>query len=144
MNKWLVRRFILLVSAVSIFAFVGMIGVSVIKQGDSVLDMICVFLPTSFVLSSVCVFISLLGKPPHIPAMTVGVVWLFSLMAMSLLRFPPVRYFYLFARYETTVSYTDLCSITSMACDMHVGESLERNRHILLVPSYIEIRRCGE
>lgn len=96
---WIVRRFVLLFGAASIFAFVGMIGVSLIKHNNSILDLACIFLPTAFVLSSSCVFISLLGDIPHIPAMAVGVVWLFSIMAISLLRFPPVQYFYLFARY---------------------------------------------
>lgn len=96
---WLVRRFVLLFGVVSIFAFIGMIGVSSIRQSNSILDMICVFFPTAFVLSSTCVFISLLSNMPHIPTMAVGVVWLFSIMAMSLLRFPLVQYFYLFVRY---------------------------------------------
>ena len=82
-----------------IFAFMGMIGVSSIRQGNSIFDMICAFLPTAFALSSACVFISLLSGIPHIPTMTVGVVWLFSIMAMSLLRFWLVQYFYLFACY---------------------------------------------
>lgn len=96
---WLVRRFVLLFGLVIFFAFIGMIGVSSIRQSNSFLDMICAFVPTTFVLSSVCVFISLLSAIPHIPTMAVGVVWLFSMMAMSLLRFPLVQYFYLFARY---------------------------------------------
>ena len=33
------------------------------------------------------------------PSMVSGVVWLFSIMTMSLLRFAPIRYFYLFVRY---------------------------------------------
>lgn len=96
---WLVRRFVLLFGIVSIFALIGMIGVSSIRQGNSIFDMLCTFLPTAFVLSSTCVWISLLSKVPHIPTMAVGVVWIFSVMAMSLLRFPPVQYFYLFVRY---------------------------------------------
>lgn len=96
---WLVRRFVLLFGLAIVFAFVGMIGVSSIRQGNSIFDMICAFVPTAFVLSSACVFISLLSDIPHIPTMAVGVVWLFSIMATSLLRFPPVQYFYLFARY---------------------------------------------
>lgn len=96
---WIVRRFALLFGLVIIFAFMGMLGVLLIKQSNSIFDMICAFLPTAFVLSSACVFISLLSGIPHIPTMTVGVVWLFSIMAMSLLRFPLVQYFYLFVRY---------------------------------------------
>lgn len=96
---WLIRRFVLLFGLVVIFSFMGMMGVSSIRQNASFLDMICAFVPTAFVLSSACVFISLLSAIPHIPTMLVGVVWLFSIMAMSLLRFPLVQYFYLFARY---------------------------------------------
>lgn len=96
---WLVRRFALLFGLAIIFAFIGMFGISSIRQGNSIFDMICTFVPTAFVLSSACVFISLLSAIPHIPTMAVGVVWLFSIMAMSLLRFPLVQYFYLFVRY---------------------------------------------
>lgn len=96
---WLVRRFSLLFGSAIIFAFMGMIGVSSIRQGNSIFDMICTFLPTAFALSSACVFISLLSAIPHIPTMTVGVVWLLFIMARGLLRFPPVQYFYLFARF---------------------------------------------
>ncbi|MBD5536589.1 MAG: hypothetical protein HDQ99_13205 [Lachnospiraceae bacterium] len=96
---WLVRRFVLLFGSAFIFAFIGMIGVSLIRQGNSIFDMIFTFLPTAFALSSSCVFISLLSGIPHISTMTAGLVWLFSIMAMSLLRVPLVQYFYLFARY---------------------------------------------
>lgn len=96
---WIIRRFLLLFGTASIFALVGMIGVAAIKQSNSIFEMICVFLPTAFFLSSLCVFISLLSNIPHIPTMAVGVVWLFSIMAMSLLRFPLVQYLYLFARH---------------------------------------------
>lgn len=96
---WVVRRFALLFGSAFIFAFMGMIGVSLIRLDNSIFEMICVFLPTAFLLSSACVFISLLSDISHIPTMTVGVVWLFSIMAMSLLCFPPVQYFYLFVRY---------------------------------------------
>lgn len=97
--SWIIRRFALLFGSAIVFSFMGMIGVSLIKQSNFIFDMICAFLPTAFALSSACVFISLLSDIPHISTMTIGVVWLFSIMAMSLLRFPLVQYFYLFARY---------------------------------------------
>lgn len=102
---WIVRRFILLFGTTSIFAVVGMLGVSIIKQDASFLDLMLSFLPTAFFLSSVCVFLSLLGNTPHIPTMTVGVIWLFSIMTMSLMRFIPVQYFYLFVRYAGINSF---------------------------------------
>ena len=96
---WVVRRYALLFGLAIIFAIIGMIGVLSIRRGTSFLDMFVAFVPTAFVLSSICVFISLLNAIPHIPTMAVGVVWLFSIMVMSLLRFPLVQYFYLFTRY---------------------------------------------
>lgn len=96
---WIIRRFTLLFCTISSFAVVGMVGVSIIKQSNSVFDMLCTFLPTAFLLSSICVFISLLSSIPHIPTMVAGVLWLFSMMSMSLLRFPLVQYLYLFIRY---------------------------------------------
>ena len=96
---WIVRRFALLFGTVLIFAFGGMAGISIIKGENSIPDLFPTFLITAFFLSSVSVFISLLGDVPHIPTMAVGVLWLFSIMSMSLLRFTPVQYFYLFVRY---------------------------------------------
>lgn len=96
---WLVRRFVFLFGMVNVFALIGMIGVSSIRQSNSIFDMISAFFPTAFVLSSICVFLSLLSNIPHIPTMAVGMLWLFSIMARSLLRFPLVQYFYLFVRY---------------------------------------------
>lgn len=96
---WIVRRFILLFGAVFIFAVAGIIGVVIIKGENSIPDLLFTFLPTAFFLSSASVFISLLGNVPHIPTMAVGVLWLFSIMCMSLLRFTPVQYVYLFVRY---------------------------------------------
>lgn len=96
---WIVRRFVLLFGVACIFAFAGIIGVAIIKGENSIPDLLFTFLPTAFFLSSVSVFISLLGNAPHIPTMAVGVLWLFSVMCMSLLRFTPIQYFYLFIRY---------------------------------------------
>ena len=100
---WIVRRFVLLFGVVFIFAFAGIIGVVIIKGENSIPDLLFTFLPTAFFLSSASVFISLLGNVPHIPTMAVGVLWLFSIMCMSLLRFTPVQYFYLFIRYAGIV-----------------------------------------
>lgn len=96
---WIVRRFVLLFGAITLFAVVGMAGVSIITQTAAIGDLLLTFLPTAFFLSSVCVFLSMLSSVPHIPTMAVGVIWLFSIMSMSLLRFPIIQYFYLFVRF---------------------------------------------
>lgn len=96
---WIVRRFVLLFGAITLFAVVGISGVSIITQTAAIGDLLLTFLPTAFFLSSVCVFLSMLSGVPHIPTMAVGVIWLFSIMSMSLLRFPIIQYFYLFVRF---------------------------------------------
>ena len=96
---WILRRFLLLFCLVAIFAMIGIGGVVLLKPKMSALDLLLTFLPTTFFLSSISAFVSMLASVPHIPSMVSGVVWLFSIMTMSLLRFAPVRYFYLFVRY---------------------------------------------
>lgn len=96
---WIGRRFALLFGSAVIFAAAGMIGVTILKGENSIFELLFTFLPVAFFLSSICAFLSLLADGPHIPAMAVGVLWLFSLMCMSLLRFSFVQYFYFFVRF---------------------------------------------
>ena len=96
---WIVRRFLLLFVTVTVFAVVGIFGTVTITQTASAGELLLTFLPTAFFLSSVCIALSLLSSVPHIPTMAAGVIWLFSIMSMSLLRFRPMQYFYLFIRF---------------------------------------------
>ena len=96
---WIVRRFLLLFVTVTVFAVVGIFGTLTITQTASAGELLLTFLPTAFFLSSVCIALSLLSSVPHIPTMAAGVIWLFSVMSMSLLRFRPMQYFYLFVRF---------------------------------------------
>ena len=96
---WLVRRFLVLFVTVTVFAVLGMLGTVIITKTASIGELLLTFLPTAFFLSSVCIFLSVLSSIPHIPTMAVGVIWLFSIMSMSLLRFRPIQYLYLFIRF---------------------------------------------
>ncbi len=96
---WIVRRFLLLFGLVSIFALVGMVGVMFLKANMSFGDLVIAFFPTAFFLASLCVLLSVTTRVQHIATMIMGVLWLFSIMSMSLLRFKAVQYFYPFARY---------------------------------------------
>lgn len=96
---WIVRRFLLLFGLVSIFALVGMVGVMFLKANMSFGDLVIAFFPTAFFLTSLCVLLSVITRGQHIATMIMGVLWLFSIMSMSLLRFKVIQYFYPFARY---------------------------------------------
>lgn len=103
---WIVRRFLILFVTVTAFAVIGMLGTVVITKAASLGELLLTFLPTAFFLSSVCIFLSVLSSVPHIPTMAVGVIWLFSIMSMSLLRFRPIQYLYLFIRFAGVDSST--------------------------------------
>ena len=103
---WIVRRFLILFVTVTAFAVIGMLGTVVIKKTACIGELLLTFLPTAFFLSSVCIFLSVLSSIPHIPTMVVGVIWLFSIMSMSLLRFRPMQYLYLFIRFAGINSST--------------------------------------
>lgn len=96
---WIVRRFLVLFVTVTAFAVIGMLGTVIIIKTASIRELLMTFLPTAFFLSSVCIFLSVLSSIPHIPTMAVSVIWLFSIMSMSLLRFRPIQYLYLFIRF---------------------------------------------
>lgn len=103
---WMVRRFLILFLTVTVFAVIGMLGIVIITKAASIGELLLTFLPTAFFLSSVCIFLSVLSSIPHIPTMAVGVIWLFSIMSMSLLRFRPIQYLYLFIRFAGVDSST--------------------------------------
>lgn len=103
---WIVRRFLVLFVTVTVFAVIGMFGTVIITKTASIGELLMTFLPTAFFLSSVCIFLSVLSSIPHIPTMAVGVIWLFSIMSMSLLRFRPIQYLYLFIRFAGVDSST--------------------------------------
>lgn len=103
---WIVRRFLVLFVTVTVFAVIGMLGTIIITKTASIGELLMTFLPTAFFLSSVCIFLSVLSSIPHIPTMVVGVIWLFSIMSMSLLRFRPIQYLYLFIRFAGVDSST--------------------------------------
>ena len=102
---WIVRRFLLLFVTVTVFAVVGIFGTVTITQASAG-DLLLTFLPSALFLSSVCIALSLLSSVPHIPTMAVGVIWLFSIMSLSLLRFRPIQYLYLFIRFAGVDSST--------------------------------------
>lgn len=103
---WLVLRFLVLFVTVTVFAVIGMLGTVIITKTASIGELLLTFLPTAFFLSSMCIFLSVLSSIPHIPTMAVGVIWLFSIMSMSLLRFRPIQYLYLFIRFAGVDSST--------------------------------------
>lgn len=96
---WIIRRYILLLAGVLIFTIAGICGTVALKPGMDAAGLLLTYIPGAFFLSSLCVVISIRTSTPHMPVMITGVIWLFSLIAVSMTRYKPVSYIYLFIRY---------------------------------------------
>lgn len=97
--KWLAIRYIAVMGVVSGFAAAGMVIVFFIRNEVVFLEMLWLYFPTAFFLSSLSMAAGICFEKEHAAAMICGVVWLAALMTRGLLRIPIVQYFYLFIRF---------------------------------------------
>lgn len=94
--KWVVSRYFAIWGAVSLMAVVAMIAVFLIRGERSLSELLLIYLPTSFFLSSLSAYIGLRYSQEHIATLVCGMIWLVMLLIRSLLQIPGVEYFYLF------------------------------------------------
>ncbi len=97
--QWVMLRYIAIMGMVSLFAVVGLIAVSFIRNEMPIWELLLTYFPTALCLSSLSLFIGVRYSQEHIATLVCGVVWLVGLMANSLLRLPFVEYIYPFIRF---------------------------------------------
>ncbi len=97
--QWVMLRYIAIMGSVSLFAVVGLIAVSFIRNEMPIWELLLTYFPTALCLSSLSLFMGVRYSQEHIAALVCGVVWLVGLMARSLLRLPFVEYIYPFIRF---------------------------------------------
>lgn len=97
--NWVVMRYISFFSVTSVFAILGMIAVSLIRNEMPLWELVLTYFPTAFCLTSFGALIGLRYSWEHIATLACGIVWLMELMARGLLRVPGVKYCYLFIRF---------------------------------------------
>lgn len=102
--KWVASRYIAVWGTVSLVAAAAMAAVFLIRGEMSLVELLLIYLPTSFFLSSLSAYIGLLYSQEHIAALVCGIIWLVMLLIRSLLRIPGVEYFYLFIRFAGDVN----------------------------------------
>lgn len=102
--RWLVIRYIAVMGVVSGFAAAGMAAVSFICSEVTFLELLWLYFPTAFFLSSLSMAAGICFEKEHTAAMICGVIWLAALMTRGLLRIPIVQYFYLFIRFAEVES----------------------------------------
>lgn len=96
---WVMSRYIAIMGTVSLFALVGAIAVSFIRNEMAVWELLLTYFPTALSLSSLSLFIGVRHAQEHVATLVCGVVWLVGLMARSVLQLPLVKYIYPFIRF---------------------------------------------
>lgn len=96
---WVAIRFLAVFISVSLFVMVSMVVVSAVRNEMPLWEMMCIYFPTAFFLSTLSAALNVCCKHEHISTLICGVVWLLTMLTRGLLRFPAVAYFYLFVRY---------------------------------------------
>lgn len=97
--QWILYRAIVIFAEVAVFALAAMVLVSALRQEMPVSEMLLRYLSPAFFLSTVSVLFGICFSQEHIATLCCGMMWLFVLMARSLLRISGVEYFYLFICY---------------------------------------------
>lgn len=94
--QWVLYRFLAIFAEVAVFALSAMFLVAALRQEMPVLEMCLLYLSPAFFLSTISVLFGMCFSQEHIATLTCGILWLFVLMARSLLRIPGMQYVYLF------------------------------------------------
>ena len=97
--RWVLMRYLTVWGICSLSALGGMAAVFFIRREMAMGELICIYFPTAFLLSSLAVLTGLVYVREHTAALVCGLVWLVSLMLRSLLQFPGLAYFYPFIRF---------------------------------------------
>lgn len=96
---WVLRRYTAAFGGASLFAVLSMAGASIARYELPLGELLAMYFPPAFFLSSLCALLGLLCRQEHIATLVCGVVWLVLLFTRSLLRFPGLEYIYLFIRF---------------------------------------------
>jgi len=97
--RWVAGRFLVVVGISGVMCIICMLGLRLFILDFSLTEMFFIFMVTTFFFTSIGVFSSFLSKQPHVPAAVCGIIWLMTLMAQSMIRFPVVAYLYPLLRF---------------------------------------------
>ncbi len=96
---WVAARYAAPFLAASLFASGNILIVFFIRQEMNIGEMLLLYFPTAFFLSTLCALCGICFSEEHIATMIAGSFWLVSMLARALLRIPAVQYSYLFIRF---------------------------------------------
>ena len=97
--QWVLYRFMAVFMEAAVFAVSAMPLVSVLRQEMPMSEMLLLYLPPALFLSAVSVLFGICFSQEHVATLFCGMLWMFVLMALSLVQLPGVQYVYLFIRF---------------------------------------------
>jgi len=97
--RWVMGRYLVVAGISGVMCIICMLGLRLWVLDFSLMEMIFIFMVTTFFFTSIGVFSSFLSTQPHVPAAVCGMIWLLTLMAKSMIRFPMVAYLYPLLRF---------------------------------------------
>jgi len=97
--SWVAGRFLVVTGIPGVICIICMLGLRLFILDFPFTEMFFIFMVTTFFFTSIGVFSSFLSKQPHVPAAVCGIIWLMTLMAKSMIRFPVVAYLYPLLRF---------------------------------------------
>ncbi len=92
--KWVTGRFLVVTGISIVLCITCMLGLWFWVLNFSLLEVLFIFMVTTFFFTSIGIFSSFLSKQSHVPSAVCGIIWLLTLMAKSMIRFPAVAYLY--------------------------------------------------
>ncbi len=96
---WVLLRYVITFGISSLFAVFCMVFSSVFRYELPLWELLIIYFPPAFFLSSLCALFGVYCTGEHIATAASGIVWLIILLIRSLLRISGVEYIYLFIRY---------------------------------------------
>lgn len=97
--SWIFCRSAAVFATVTLFAFLSMVIVSLIRPEMPLWEMFLTYISPAFMLSTLTVLCNLLFSHEHISTLICGIIWLLAMFSKSMLRYPTVEYIYPFIRY---------------------------------------------
>lgn len=96
---WVLLRYAITFGMSSVFAVLCMVLSSAFRYELPLLELLVIYFPPTFFLSSLCALLGIHYAGEHIATLVCGIVWLIVLSIRGLLRISGVEYIYLFIIY---------------------------------------------
>lgn len=119
--RWVLLRYVITFGLPTVFAIFCMMFSSVFRYELPLWELLMIYCPPAFFLSSLCALFGIYFTGEHIATSACGILWLIVLLTRSLLAVPGAEYIYPFIRYadgQNPVWLWNKCIVTVMGLSL--------------------------